>query len=109
MAKFYGALGFIEEQVETRPGIFEDVVVEHMYYGDVTRSARSLEDGNTQVNPNITITNTFSILADAYLTDHIFALRYIEWMGQRWTVNSVEVQRPRILLRIGGLYNGQTP
>lgn len=109
MAKFYGSLGFIEEQVETSPGIYEDVVVEKQYRGDVLRSIRTLQDGNSQVNENVSISNYFSVVADAYVYDHIFALRYINWMGKNWEVSNVEVQRPRILLRIGGLYNGQTP
>jgi hypothetical protein len=60
------------------------------------------------VNLNLNVNNSISILADAYAYEHFFAIRYIRWAGALWTVNSVEVQRPRLILEIGGEYNGPT-
>ena len=107
MAKFYGAVGY-GESVKTAPGVFEDVVVERSYYGDVLRNTRQFRDGDT-LNNDITVQNSISIVADAYASDHFFAIRYVEWAGTRWTVTDVEVQSPRLLLRLGGVYNGPVP
>ena len=106
MAKFYGRVGY-GESVESRPGIFEDVIVEHMYYGDVTRNSRSLSEGEN-LQKDLSLSNEIRIVADAYAFDHYFAIKYVEWSGVLWTVSSVEVQRPRLLLRLGEVYNGPT-
>ena len=107
MAKFYGEIGY-GESVETAPGVWEDVVTEYSYYGDVLRNARQLNDGEN-LNSNITVNNSISIVADAYANEHFFAIRYIKWAGTLWTVTDVEVKSPRLILRMGGVYNGHTP
>lgn len=106
MAKFYGEIGY-GESVETKPGVWTDVITEHHYYGDVLRNARGLESGD-KVNNDLTVSNSISIIADAYANNHFFAMRYIKWAGAYWTVSDVEVKSPRLILRLGGLYNGQT-
>lgn len=107
MAKFFGEVGYglTQEQV---PGVWEDVITEVRYYGDVLRNTRRLDAGE-KVNSDIAVTNTISIVADAYAYEHFFAIRYVKWAGVLWTVNTVEVERPRLLLRLGEVYNGPTP
>jgi hypothetical protein len=106
MAKFNGKVGY-GESVQTRPGVFEDVITEYEYYGDVVRNSRTLRDGQ-KVNDDITVNNSISIVADAYARDHFFAIRYVQWAGALWKVTEVEVQGPRLLLRLGSVYNGPT-
>ncbi len=108
MAKFYGAVGYNLGTVETKPGVYEEVIEEHNYFGDVIRNTRQLAD-NGEVNSDISVSNSISILADAYANNHFFAIRYVKWAGALWTVDDVEVQAPRLLLRLGGVYNGPTP
>ena len=107
MTRFYGKIGY-GESVETAPGVWVDQIVEYLYYGDVFRNARNLKEGE-HLNPDLTVQNSISIVADAYANEHFFAIRYVEWAGTLWTVSSVEVQSPRLLLRLGEVYNGQTP
>lgn len=107
MAKFYGEIGY-GESIETAPGVWEDVVTEFPYYGDVLRNARQLNDGEN-LNSDLTVSNSISIVADAYAYEHFFAIRYIKWMGALWSVTDVEVKSPRLVLRMGGVYNGPTP
>lgn len=107
MAKFYGEIGY-GAAVEIRPGVWDDVIVEYPSYGDVVRNTRGLENGSS-VNDDISVGNSISIVADAYAREHIFAMRYISWQGARWKIVEVEVVRPRLLLRLGGVYNGPTP
>lgn len=106
MAKFYGAVGFAETR-ETRPGIWEECFTERTYAGDMLSSARKLENGSS-INDDIALSNRLSIVADPYADTHFFAIRYIRWMKGLWKVDRVEVQRPRIILTIGGVYNGPT-
>jgi hypothetical protein len=106
MAKFYGKIGY-GETVETPPGssVYEDQITEYPYYGDVTRNSRQLRDGE-YLNNDLTVGNSISIVADAYARDHFFAMRYVEWAGTRWIISDIEVQSPRLILRLGGVYNG---
>lgn len=83
-------------------------MVEVSYFGDVVRNSRKLQAGES-VNDDLSVDNSISIVADAYANEHFFAIRYVEWAGIRWKVSNVEVQSPRLLLRLGEVYNGPTP
>lgn len=103
MAKFYGIIGY-EVTVETEPGIYEETIIENEYYGDIIRNSRRLDQA-AQVNDNINISNQISIVADPFANNNFHAMRYIEFMGAKWKITDVEVQYPRLILSIGGLYN----
>ena len=104
MARFHGRVGY-GQQLETSPGVWEDVIVEFLYSGDIVRNSRSFREGEN-LNNDLSVGNSISIVADAYASEHFFAIRYVEWAGTLWTVADVEVQRPRLLLRLGEVYNG---
>lgn len=105
MAKFYGKLGFIGETTETSPGIWEEVIQTRPYYGDVVRNVRRTDDGS-KVNATVSVANQLSVVADAFAYDHVYAIRYVEWGGTLWEITSVEVERPRLVLTLGGVYTG---
>lgn len=104
MAKFCGKIGYSLTE-ETSPGVYSPSIIERLYYGDVIRNVRNLQ-GTDKVNSDITINNSISILADAYATEHMFAMRYVWWHGARWRITNVEEQRPRLILTLGEVYNG---
>lgn len=106
MARFSGEVGYaISEQ--TAPGVWQDRIEERRYFGDVVREARSFDIGNS-VNAGVRSTNSISIVADPFAFANFSAMRYVRWMGTLWTINSIEVERPRLLLRLGGEWNGNT-
>lgn len=107
MTKFFGVVGY-GIATEKSPGIWEDVMTELSAYGDVKRNARTLVQGPS-VNDDLTVNNSISIVMDAYSSEHFHAIRYVSWEGALWRVTEVTVQRPRLLLRLGGVYNGPTP
>ena len=104
MAKFYGVIGYGEVE-ETSAGVWEEVITERAYKGDILRNTRRWENGQ-QLNDDLAINNSFSVVADAYAYQNFFAMRYLVWMGTSWKITNVEVQRPRLLLTVGGRYNG---
>lgn len=106
MAKFCDVVGYAETR-ECRPGIWEEMITERPYYGDVLRNTRRLEGADT-INGDVTLNNRISIVADPYAYQHFLAIRYVKWMGVSWKVTNVEVQRPRLVLTIGGAYSGTT-
>lgn len=107
--RFYGKVGYGETvESPTASGVWEDVITEVSYYGDIVRNSRQMLDGQ-KVNDDLTVNNSISIVADPYANEHIFAMRYAEWQGVLWKISDVEVQGPRLLLRLGGVYLGPTP
>jgi hypothetical protein len=106
MARFHGKVGY-GDSTETAPGVWDDTISEREYYGDVVRNTRTLSEGEN-VSKDLSVQNSISIVADAYANEHFFAIRYVEWAGERWTVTDVEVQRPRLILRLGEVYHGPT-
>ena len=104
MAKYYGAIGF-KESVETSPGIWEDRITERYYYGNLEHNSRRWENSGNQ-NDDLTISNRLSIIADAYAYQNFHAIVYAQFKGIKWKINTVEVEHPRLILQIGGEYNG---
>ena len=104
MSKFYGAIGFAET-VETDPGVWEEKIVEHSYSGDLIRNTRRLQSSSNTVNDNIEVSNEISIVADPYAEQNFYAIRYAVFMGVKWKITNVEVNYPRLILTMGGLYN----
>ena len=102
--KFYGAVGYVTLE-EVVPGKWKEVVTERKYRGDVTRVSRRLQTAD-KVNDDIRINNEARIAADAFAYQNFQSIRYIIWMGVKWKVESVTVDRPRLVLQIGGEYNG---
>ena len=104
MSKWYGKIGYVDK-VEEVPGVWVEQVVERPYFGDTMKNTRALQNSG-EVNGSVTISNQISIVADPYAVDHIYAMRYAEFQGANWIVSSADVQHPRIILTLGGLYNG---
>lgn len=104
MAKFFGTIGFVE-QAETAPGVWQDQITERKYYGDVLRNIRRTQSDN-KVNDDINVSNEISIVADPFANQNFYSIRYVEFMGAKWKITNVEVQYPRLILTMGGLYNG---
>ena len=109
MSLFYGAIGFVMPVEDPEgSGIWVEKAIERSYRGNVSRYGKRWDSGSQQVNPNLTITNTISIVADPFVSNHLYSIRYIRWLGSYWEVSSAEVETPRITLSIGGVYNGPT-
>jgi len=106
MARFFGKVGFGQTQ-DQGAGVHAEVVQHREYYGDVLHNSRMTE--NTQkVNPDLSVSNVISIVSDSYANENFSAIRYVEWGAVLWKVDNVETQSPRLLLRLGGKYNGPT-
>ena len=105
MAKFFGPVGFAT-YVETAPGVYREKIVERNYYGDVLRDTTNVQSTN-QVNDELNVGSEISILADQYAHDNPHSIRYVEFMGAAWKVKSFRPQYPRLILTLGGVFNGQ--
>jgi hypothetical protein len=61
------------------------------------------------LNNNLSVGNSISVVADQYAFENFFLIRYIRWAGIPWTVSTVEVRSPRLILSLGNVYNGPFP
>jgi hypothetical protein len=109
MARFHGEVGYAEN-VEDPPdsGKWVDLITEFPYTGDIIRNTRQIQTGE-KINEDVTVQNSISVVADQYAIEHFFNIKYVRWAGVLWTVDSVEVRSPRLILSLGRVYNGPTP
>lgn len=108
MGIFRCEVGFISNE-ETdpinSPGVWEDVSIKRFYTGELTRLSSKFQTSN-EVNDNVRINTEISIFADKYALDHWDSIRYVTYGGVKWTVTNTEQKLPRLILSIGGKYNG---
>jgi len=104
MAKFQGKVGYVRTE-ETSPGVYEAVVTEKSCTGDLLRNSQRISDGEN-LNPKFTINNRFSFLANAFANANLHYIAYLEWRNIKWAVSNVEIQYPRLILTVNGVYNG---
>lgn len=104
MAKWYGIIGYTKS-VEIEPGIWEEEIIERKYSGDLVRNTRRFQNSGGIID-DINIANELSIIADSFAMQNTHSMRYVEFMGAKWNISSIEVQYPRLTLTIGGVYNG---
>lgn len=104
MARYCGLIGF-SSTVETAPGVWEDIITERKYYGDISKDFRKSSDKNKIIR-DVSINNLFSIVADPFAFENLEFIKYVKYLGIAWTVESVEVQYPRLLISVGGRWNG---
>ena len=107
MAKYFGKIGYIVTK-ETSPGIWKPEVVEHTYSGDVLRNSSNWSESSDGTNDNLNLNSQISIVADPFAYQNFHSMKYIHYLGAKWKITSVEPKYPRLILTIGGVYNGKS-
>ena len=107
MSKYYGAIGYSVTS-EIRPGVYDQTVIERLYTGDILQNQRRWESGEL-MNDDLNVSNRVSIVADDYAYENVGKMRYVRFLGTTWKVKTVEVNRPRLIISLGGVYNGPLP
>lgn len=102
--KWYGKVGYSNGTVETSPGIWEEQLITRQYFGESYKNTRMLQNSG-MVNDSINVGLQISIVVDPYAMQNFHAMRYVEYMGSNWKITSVDLQYPRLILTVGGLYN----
>jgi hypothetical protein len=105
--RFFGKVGY-GVAGESENGVWSDQITEKEYYGDVVQNSRRLV-ADEHLNQELAVEVSISILADAFANEHFHAIKYVEWQGALWSVSTVKPERPRLVLRLGGVYNGPSP
>lgn len=105
MPKYAGLVGYVTTK-ETSLGVWEQVASEHKMRGDVIRVQNSSTEGS-KINDDISMNNRISLVGNQFAYQNFMNIKYIMYMGIKWKVSSVEVQRPRLILTLGGVWNDQ--
>lgn len=107
MAKWFGVIGYAET-VNTAPGVWDEQITEHNYYGDILSYSSRWDQNQNSTNDNVNVNNHISIVADPFAMENFYKMRYIEFMGTYWKVTNVQVQYPRLVISMGGVWNGNS-
>ena len=104
MAKYSGTIGY---EVMTFDGIDSHDIetVERHVKGDLLQN-HSKWDTAEKINDDINISNRISIIADPYAMQNFHLMKYATFMGSKWKIVSVDVAYPRLILSLGGVWNG---
>lgn len=105
MAKFFGEVGYAETY-EKSPGDWDERIVARNHFGDVIRNTRRLQSSD-RANDDINVSVQISIVSNPYSDMHFHSIRYVKFMGAKWKVTDVDPQPPRLILTLGGVYNGE--
>ena len=103
--KCSGKIGYSRTE-ETSPGVYQEIIVEKQYYGDVVRNTTQILDSNT-INSSIKLNNSISVLCNNYMSDNLGCVRYLTFKKSKWKVSSMEIKDNRIIFTLGDLYNEQ--
>lgn len=103
MARFSGLVGY-GQQVETVPGVWEDVIKERFMRGSYI--GQNVNNKDSGVNDEIDFNHRISLVGDAYAFDNYFNMKWIHVDGAKWSISSVQLQRPRLIVSLGGIYRG---
>lgn len=107
--KFAGNVGFWMIADETKPGIFVDHMVEKHYTGDVTRMLNKWDSRTEATTDDLNVNNQISIIGNLFAHENWPSIRYVVWKGIRWKVKTIEIRFPRLILEVGGVWNGEIP
>lgn len=103
MSKFSGLVGYVTHS-ETTPGVWTPISDPKKMRGDIIRQASNSQNGD-KVNSDITLNHRVSLIGDAYAFGNYYNIKWIDIDGLKWSVSSVEVQRPRLIVTLGGVWN----
>ena len=109
MARYYGRIGFLKRETESdeRPSRYIPQMEERWYTGELWKNSVRQQSAEKPVD-DFGINNDISIIADAYALNNFSSIKYVEFMGTFWEVQSVTVEHPRLRISFGGVYNGPT-
>lgn len=104
--KYYGLIGFGTTVSEADDDAYKEEIEARPYMGDVVRHTYNMQSSD-KLTKDVQVNMQISILADEFAVNFMHLIRFAEWRGVKWQVTAVEPQYPRLLLSLGGVYNGR--
>lgn len=100
--KWFGEIGYFVESNNV-DGIVTDSFITQQYYGDIIKDYKTNTSENA-VNEDFELSNRISVVADPYLISHFHKIAWISFMETKFKVRSVELQYPRLIVSLGGVF-----
>lgn len=107
MAKYAGKIGFVK-YVSGEHSVYTEEVTEKPYTGDVLMNNRRNENLSEKLSEDLQLNNEISIVANRFAIENFSYMRYATYLGTKWQIRSAKIESPRIILTLGGVYNGPT-
>lgn len=106
MAKWSGLIGYVlTEEIER--GVWSDAApTERLHYGDLISNKTRQQQSSDSTNSNIIYNDSISIIGNSFAMSHYPSMKYVIIDNCKWKVTDVRTERPRIIIQIGGIYNG---
>ncbi len=102
--RFCGEVGYAPTEIDDY-GIARTKLIKRKYYGNVMDPGSRWKE-TENLHDDISVSHRISILADPFAIENFPYIKYVTWLGTRWAVKSVSVEYPRLILSLGGVYNG---
>lgn len=103
--RYYGLIGFGQTVNQDGDDMWREEITERPYMGDVVKRTYNMQSAD-KLTKDVQVNMQISIVADEFAADFMHLIRYAEWRGVRWQVVAVDPQFPRLVLSLGGVYNG---
>ena len=103
--KWYGKVGYVKS-VQSAPSVWTNEETIKEYYGEVYRNSNQWTTNSDSTNDDFSVNHQISIIADPYACANCHFIKWAEFMGARWKVKSFEIKPPRLVLTVGGVWNG---
>ena len=101
--RWYGNIGFAI--TTNKDDIYTEEIQEKPYKGDLLKRSPRWQ-ATDKVNDDLNITDQISVVADDFAYQNVGIMKYAELSGSKWKIVSADLQYPRIILTIGGVWNG---
>ena len=101
--RYSGYIGIQDQPIETSPGMFKFQIREVRVNGDLYTKRTSWP--NAQMS-GASLGMTFSMVTPESDDINFTDVLYFVYQNRKWAVTSIEYDRPRVKLNLGGLYNG---
>lgn len=105
--KYSGIIGYVITYEDPEaPSVYRTKFVKRKAKGDVLDLSTRWQKDKDSTNDDIVLSKKISIIMDPFVAKNFSYIRYVTYMGVKWRVESATPQYPRIVLTLGGVYNG---
>lgn len=103
--KYYDDVTFVLQREDPNaPGNWKQYTVIKQYPGEWKRIESKWTPGD-KTNDDKRVNNQLEIISDPFALLNWTQIRCVKYMNVQWSVNTVTLRPPRIVMEIGGLYN----
>lgn len=106
--KYSGKVGFADTR-EITIDVYEEGIVEKHMIGDFLRYSSQYHFVSQSTVSDIQANHRISLIGTPYAREKFQKMVYITINGERWRISAAELATPRIIVTLGGIYNGPEP